>query len=208
MRYTVIDIETRPDPKLEDNPEYWKEVEEDLRPPSHYKDPEKIAAWRKDHLLTLRAQQALSPMTGSVCCYGRFLVDPIEFSTVLVAADDSESTLLRLIADEIQRGDVLVGFNLRKFDLPFLWARMAMHGIRSNLPQVRDYRRVGDLRDVLTEGPLFQWARAFGYPMPRPDWSDFPPLETQRAKCEQDIAVTAAIARRLEGSISALGGGS
>lgn len=204
MRYLVIDIETRPDPALQDNREYWEEIEQDLRPPSNYRDPEKIAAWKRDQLQTLRAQQALSPMTGSVSCFGRLLVDPIEAGTVLVAADENENKILRLIAEEIERGTVLVGFNLRKFDLPFLWARMALHDIRSNLPQIRDYRRVGDLRDVLMDGPLYQWARAFGYPQPRPDYSDFPTLEAQRAKCEQDIAVTAAIARRLEGSISAL----
>lgn len=206
MRYTVIDIETRPDPNLKDNKEYWTEVEEDLRPPSHYKDPAKIAAWRKERMETLVGQQALSPLTGSVCCYGRLLVDPCEASSVLVAVDEHENTLLKLIAAEIERGDVLVGFNLRHFDLPFLWARMAMHGIRSNLPAIRDYRRVGDLRDVLSEGPLYQWARAFGYPVARPDWSDLPSIETQRTKCEQDVAITAAIACRLEGSITALGG--
>jgi hypothetical protein len=203
VNYLVIDIETRPSPELVNNEAYWKERASELEAPGNYKDPAKIEAWKTDKLWQLRQEMALSPLTGQVCCFGvDYAAEPGAPAEVI--SDAHEYDLLVRIAQRINRSTVLVGFNIRSFDLPFLWARMAIAGLAAEMPAPRDYRKVGELRDVLTEGPLYQWAKVFGYPIGKPEWDGEVPIDELAQKCRQDVTVTALIAKRLQGALTCL----
>jgi hypothetical protein len=98
----------------------------------------------------------------------------------------------------------IVGFNIQEFDLPFLWARCAVHGLLPDLPAPRDYRRVGELRSILTKGTLSDWMMSFGF-----DGKPGPAVEVANIneladRCRHDVTVTRQLGERLRGALSCL----
>lgn len=94
----------------------------------------------------------------------------------------SEADMLRKFWDIATKYDTFVTFNGRSFDIPFLWTRSAVHGIRptKNLManrylsyQPRQAKHI-DLFDQLSfygsvrrKGSLHLWTRAFGIESPK-----------------------------------------
>lgn len=213
--YLILDIETRPDPNLDDA--YWEARGRELQAPSNYKDPDKIANYQRDELQKLRERAALSPLTGCISVIGVEAVgfarlsfgDPEAWGVQSIADDDikGENELLAAFSHWLGALDdhAVVGFNIASFDLPFLFARAAMNDIDLDLPSPSNWRNVGELRSVLHEGQLYQWMRAFGAKdTPKPDYSTFPTVSEQIHKCSSDLAGTRVIARRLEPALDCL----
>lgn len=204
--WVTLDIETRPIPALVDNPAYWERRESDLRTPANYKDPDKIAAWRSDKIHKLRQEMALSPLTGEVCVIGWH-----DGNDRSVLHGGSEKDLLRRFGndlDTILHRLPIVGFNIKTFDLPFLWARCAINHLMIDLPRPRDYTRVGELREILLEGPLSEWCLAFGLEEPPVDAEALgtASIELLIEKNKHDVTVTRIIAEKLQGALSCLHG--
>lgn len=210
--YTVIDIETVASSVI-DSPEWRTQVLDSAKAPSNWKDEKKIAAFKLEELEKRIHRASLSPMTGEVAAVvlQRQGNEPkrIEF-----VEEMGERLLLEFLADELDRhpaGRRLVGFNVRDFDIPFLWARFALSGLLRDkpslsnvLPRPRDYNRVGELRDVLTDGGLYEWAAAFGYdvkPWTPKQYRDAS-VEDLLAKCHVDVDIEADLAGLFEGAMS------
>jgi DNA polymerase elongation subunit (family B) len=72
--------------------------------------------------------------------------------TPLVLAGTDEEALLRRFADDLKEhldnGGVLVGFNIKNFDIPLLQLRAAKYGIRLDFPDRRSPRII-DIYEVL-----------------------------------------------------------
>jgi predicted PolB exonuclease-like 3'-5' exonuclease len=117
MNTIIFDIETAPLPESE-----VKHLEPEFEAPGNIKDPDKIkaaiAAKRESWLNKL----ALDPVTGSVCAIGWMTTEP----DIALSTGAGEGVLIdefwqrfRLHFDNTQ----FVGFNIFRFDLPFLIRR-------------------------------------------------------------------------------------
>lgn len=119
----VFDIETGPRPDEE-----LASMMPEFEAPKNYKDAEKIKAYidgeRKDWL----EKAALSPVTGRVLAIGVRTPAGNE-----IFADDEKTALIAFwtrMTDLIRGGAQMVGFNIFRFDLPFLMRRSWSHGVQ------------------------------------------------------------------------------
>ncbi len=158
---TFFDIETAPLP------------EEHLRsrnllpafePPGNIKDPVKLKEREEAHNDKALADAALSPITGSVCAVGWMHgSDEKTYQYLMTAEGITEQTLLeefwRHARNSINDSGKLVGFNIKKFDLPFLIRRSWVLGVKPldvhNGKYFSDYA-VMDLRDRWTFGDRYE----------------------------------------------------
>ncbi len=124
---TYFDIETGP-LSIEQITPLMPEFEA----PGNIKDPEKIASAIKAKQTNWIEQAALSAISGRVLCIG--VIGEQGFESVgALEHEGTEDLILRsfwLMATlQIQRGDSLVGFCCKMFDLPFLIRRSWAHSI-------------------------------------------------------------------------------
>jgi len=170
--YQAWDIETCPTPEalLESYPE------EKRSPPSNYSKPETIAKWKADDRVSWETDRikeySLSPRTGRIvafsACDGKGGID-------VTALDVSEERALIEQAFEVlfdPKVEVIVGFNSRAFDFPFLCLRAMYHRIdpmeytnafrwKEALTRYSKYNT--DVREMLTfgaygaKGTLSEW---------------------------------------------------
>lgn len=181
--FIYLDIETTGTPSNE----VLSYLGEKIAPAKNLKDPEKISADIARKEQEVWSGTALRGMWGSVACIG-VAVDDGE-PVVLSSDGDSEANLLdrffkmiKHCADE-QHGRLAtyVGFNVLGFDLPFLWQRSVVLGVKPSVPLYQDSKpwsgRVVDLRyilgcgDLRAQGTLEDWCVATGCPVPRDDIS-------------------------------------
>ena len=168
-----LDIETIPDGSCPPPPPAVDPGRlEDLQPPSHYRDPDKIAAWREDawvrhvracmeaHVAAVTAAQqewargSLDPLRGRVLCVGICTGDrPV---TVLTGEEADvlaqlETGLIR--AAERDRVKIWT-WNGNGFDRPFLAKRALRHGRLQLAFAMRVAKRwdAGDLMEVWAMG--------------------------------------------------------
>jgi hypothetical protein len=204
----VFDIETGPDPAVWEDPARVEEIRSGIEAPSNYKDPVKIAAAVDEKLATMKARAALHPALGRVRCIGWALLDSDDEPEVFVSEDES-----LVLGDFAARLDqvgpaALSGFAVRDFDIPWIAARAAVHDVLLPAwwPHSRDYRRVADARDVLTEGKLADWLAALGLPGKTSDGaaSIEMPLDELADYCRQDVRVERLLLRRIRDRFDAL----
>lgn len=80
----------------------------------------------------LEAMAALYPEFGQVCCISwtdAEIPDDTIYHT-LARTLDEEREMLRQLGDTLERDAVLVGHNLKGFDIPFLAKRCMAHGLK------------------------------------------------------------------------------
>jgi hypothetical protein len=101
--------------------------------PANYKDPVKIADAIKDKQAAFVDGAALSAMTGRVLAVTTALGEE-EPHVAVSPTQDTEAGLLReaftLISETIQKGSYVVGYNILRFDLPFMIRRAWFLGVR------------------------------------------------------------------------------
>lgn len=204
MLALILDLETRADPTILDDAAFWERRRSKLEAPSNYKDPVKIAAYVDDALATEKAKCALSPLTGLIACVGlqRWEESEAQVLTVEQPHRQGEQDLLQaLIANWPDDPRLIVGWNARQFDLPFLIARLAIHKLTLPwLPVPKNYRQVVELRDMFTNGDLSSWQFAMGGGFKDVDGEDLLelPIDELAAHCKADIEWTTELAHRTQ----------
>lgn len=132
------------------------------------------------------ATSYLNPMWGEVAVM--CLATSLD-TGVTITGDGNESLLLERFNNHIRLlleqnngiTPLICGWDIARFDLPFLWVRMMIKGFE---PAVRFHPgakrvwkpQVLDLREVLPEGDLHDWVCTFGG-------------ESKRAQCEEGLNV-------------------
>lgn len=104
---------------------------DDIEAPSNYKDLDKIKAYKEENLDKIWRKQALNSLKGQIICIGYAVND--EDAQVLF--DTSEEQLMMLFDDVISKYPygILVGHNLLRFDIPWLYHR----SIKYKLPSLK-----------------------------------------------------------------------
>lgn len=213
MDCIIIDIETRPDPRIWDDPDTVEEIRDGIDAPRNYKDPLKIEAYIDERLAELRKKAALQPRTGKVACVGWMRLDAyrpdqsIDENAARVSrvfADD-EASVLSAMVRELQRPTLIGGYNLREFDIPFLVYRCAVHGIDLPdwWPQRRSWDRIVDPCDLFPRGDvgrLDEHLRAMGLPRKTMSGEESLelPLDELADYCANDVACEAALVQRFD----------
>jgi len=202
-RILVLDIETRPDPLIQDSPEWWQHQREKIEPDGRIKDPLKIAAAIDDKLETQRGKMALSPLTGMIAVIG-FQEWEKDEPVILVTEQlnrQGEKALLEEFALKLpEKPHLLVGWYCKEFDVPFVLGRCMLHGITLPWwPKPRDYRQVLDLcSDLGLQRGLGDWQYVMGGGFKTVDGAatlDLP-LNELAEHCREDVHTTALIAMR------------
>ncbi len=180
-RYGAWDIETAPMTTALALPY----PEQFRQPPSNYSKPETIGAWREKDRAAWEEDRikefSFSPRTGRIVALsinyrGQEAID----LTAVDEKDEKDLILsgLTLLCDKGDRNDLIVGFNSRQFDWPFLMIRMCYHridpyAIQSHRAFWNDcnnrYSKYNvDLREMLTfgdyraKGTLSDWSEWAG----------------------------------------------
>lgn len=207
MDCIIIDIETRPDPRIWDDPETVEEILEGIEAPANYKDPAKIESYATEKLAAMKANAALDPKVGKVACVGLMPLDASHGEPTVLVGED-EYTVLRKFVLVLQaispRGALLGGYFLRDFDLPFLTYRCAVHEIELPewWPSRRDWTRIVDPCDLFPRdqnGSLQAHLRAMDLPRKTMSGKESLalPLPELAEYCANDVKVEAALIQRL-----------
>lgn len=126
MKSIYWDVETAPLPETD-----ISHLAPKFEAPANYKDPEKIAANLAEQKKAWLERGALSPLTGSVAAIGMIIEDkPICIFTN--EPSQPEPVLLAAFWDTFrteQDRARFIGFNILRFDLPFLMRRSWKLGV-------------------------------------------------------------------------------
>jgi hypothetical protein len=158
----TFDIETIPS----QDPTTRAELAADISPPGNISKAETIAAWIADKKPAIvdeaLAKTSFDGALGQIVVIGWAIDDEPAQS---LQADDlsraAEAMMLRRWFDALPRGNsgrrpVLIGHNSNAFDIPFLWKRAIVHGIRPPLWFPRDPKPWGEA----TFDTMTAWAGA------------------------------------------------
>lgn len=212
----VVDIETRPNPQVLEDPEFWARKAEQLVPPLNYKDPAKIEDWRTKRITELREHAALEATTGIIVCIG-YATSEVGADVLCTETQDSagEARLLERFFEALADEDaatlrVWSGWNIASFDLPFLFGRAIAQTLWARagvLPMPRNYRRVLDLYQILG-GTLEDWMVALGWGQKKISGPDLltVPLDVLVEHCHDDVRVSWLLAERVA-RLAGLGSG-
>jgi len=148
-------MSTNPSPKIyldiETFAGFNKPSLDDISAPANYKDEEKIKAYKEDNLDKIWRKQALDSMKGVVICLC-YAVNDEPVQTVMGEEKDIIQALADLIAE--YPWATIVGHNVKRFDIPFLWHRAVKYRQRHltvALPHSRqDYERIIDTMEVFS----------------------------------------------------------
>lgn len=213
MKVLVIDIETCPLP-LEQRKQFMPEFE----PAANLKDPEKIKNSIADKQGKWLQLAALDPVLAQVALVGFAQIDLTERSITNQFAFHldmmSEKQLIEATVAQIVQADVVTGYNIKGFDLPFLIKRGWLLG--TNTPRLRiPYKgktywleTIVDLMEEWDCGlrernvSLSTLTKAFHLPEKLGSGADFPLLwETNRAAAiaynARDVEIEAMLAMRM-----------
>lgn len=150
MKRYIIDIETRGNL----TPDMEAALLDECSAPANYKDPVKINTYIQEQFESKKKMAATSPLTGRVACVG--LTDFDSGGLCHQWTDvEHEGVILGEFVDFWNCGrepKLLIGFNIRDFDIPFLNFRIAAWRhltLREPFPFGRWSKQVFDLRDTL-----------------------------------------------------------
>lgn len=209
-RAVVFDIETRIDWNyVRDSAEAQLrllDVEHSYEPPESYKDPVKLAAHHTDWWMEQRKKWTFSPLTAEVVAIAH--ADLWEGDVECTASDD-EYEVLATFAEALGNPEAaLTGYNIRRFDVPFVTARCAIHAIELPWwwPHDRDYRRIADVFDVTQRGGCQKWLERCGLPLKTSDGAsvEHMTIEQVHAYCSNDVHVERLLAQRFAPNMPSL----
>jgi DNA polymerase elongation subunit (family B) len=127
MKYVAFDIETMPDVEQINN------LPEPEVATGNIKDPEKIAARIAAAKKEQISKMALSPLTGEIA-------SAAFFSTERQDVVFGELEILEATWQHIMNGNKLVTFNGKSFDVPFIFKRGIIHGLKwATIPNMKRY---------------------------------------------------------------------
>lgn len=166
----IIDIETY---RNVDNLPFLKYKMGDIQPPANYKDPEKIAQYKAEQTVKLYEKAALSPLTGKIILIGMYSERASFLTTMPISLElDSyfmnEQAMLAKFWDILDNNaDIIVSYNGKQFDMPFIYARSLLVGVKptvawNDLCNKYNNRIHIDLFQMLGEGRLQEWAYLIG----------------------------------------------
>lgn len=208
----VVDIETEPDPK-------WLEATETefvatLEPPANYKSQEAIEKWFRGEREKRVERAALSPIDGRITAIA---VAPLweDSEPIALVNRVSERTLITDFIVAVSSCTrcapaILAGFNIGDFDLPFISARAAIHGVRLPgwWPDVaKRYGICLDAYDMLgRQGKLARWLARFGLPPKTGEGKDCSSYSDEELQgyVQNDVRVERLLLRRLANVSSAI----
>lgn len=214
IKAIVFDIETGPLPAPKIEALYTPIADEEVKI-GNIKDPLKIAAKieeaKADHRAAFFDRAALSAVTGRVLAIG--YADAETDEAPKADAAESEDLILRTFwaAYKANRGAQWVGFNVCRFDLPFIIRRSWALGIpvpteiragRYWHAGIIDLRDIWQLGDREAHGNLDTIAKLFGVGAKTGDGAHFAELlkkdrEAALAYLRNDVAMTRAVYRRM-----------
>lgn len=147
MKYIAFDIETMPDVAQINN------LPEPDVATGNLKDPEKIAAKVAEAKKEQIGRMALSPLTGEIA-------SAAFFSNNRQDVVFGELQILEATWQHIMDGNKLVTFNGKSFDVPFVFKRGIIHGLKwATIPNMKRY--VDKYRAVQHIDVMEEWC-AFG----------------------------------------------
>lgn len=205
MNTIYFDIETAPLPEI-----MVQHLIPKFEAPANFKDPDKIAAALTDKKTAWLDKLALSPLTGTVAAIG-CLSGESGVVSIDLAADSSEKSLLEAFWGQYRafsESARFAGFNIFRFDLPFLVKRSLQLGVPLPL-RLRSGRWWGDpfvdLMEIWQLGDrqefisLDMLARFLGVGEKTGTGKDFFKLDSksQLAYLEQDLVLTKKIGEKL-----------
>ena len=221
-RYCAWDIETVP--TVEAMSEAYPEVER--QPPANYKSEEALSGWRKKDRETWERDRikeySLSARTGRIVAVSlNYRGDEFVDLTALDPADEKDVVrdALGALLDR-KANDLIVGFNSRAFDWPFLVLRALYHRIDPYefMPHRKEWIDMNDryqkyynidVRELITfgdwkaKGTLSQWAAWAGVPDKETagsqvwDWYRQGNIDAIAAHCRGDARRTGALLERV-----------
>jgi hypothetical protein len=170
----IFDIETGPLPVDQLNIPPFNPADVKL---GNLKDPDKIAdklqAAEANHANEYIRNAALDALSGQVLCIGYWMPGG-KGSNILCADADGEAAMLKQwwsLLNQHERNPMLIGFNIKAFDLPFLIKRSWKHRLevpywlrsgRYWAETVIDLREVWQLGDSRAHGSLGAISRHLG----------------------------------------------
>ncbi|MDL2315465.1 ribonuclease H-like domain-containing protein [Desulfovibrio sp. OttesenSCG-928-A18] len=210
MAIIWLDIETVPSPNKPDPSA--------IATPANYKDPKKIEEYQLAKVDDTWREEALNSARGRVLCIGWAVGNSPAVCRGIW--DNTEAQLLECFNDVVQHtisdrksdGITWGGFNLREFDLNWIWHRAVKHDLAALLdfiPRERFAKNVLDVRERWTggnpygKGKLKDIARFLGIPTMDMDGSDVLDLyvagefDKIASYCKADVEMTRAIAHRM-----------
>lgn len=131
MNYLYLDIETIPC----QNEKLCVELVENAKPPSNYKNPETIAKWREENAADIIAKTSFDGALGEICAIGWSFGSSVNVHHQRMYDNKSELGLLEgwvsvLNANAGNLAPVVVGHNVNRFDIRFIWQRAIVHSVK------------------------------------------------------------------------------
>jgi DNA polymerase elongation subunit (family B) len=127
--------------------------------------------------------------------------------------DEDECELLHAFAKGLEMcgRSVITGWNVRRFDIPFIVARCALHDVKLPdwWPHMRSYTGIVDAMEVLDPDhhyKLKHWLKRFGLPAKTEDGSEVKNMTIQEIAdyCANDVIVERLLVRKVMGFCPAL----
>ncbi len=201
----VFDIETKADSAFLGRAEVLAELLSHMKAPGNCSLPETIKRKKDEALADKLMEAALSPITGRIVAIGVADLND-ETDIACEAADDDERGLLERFSESItERGpQILCGYAVRPFDIPFVTARCALHDVALPewWPHTKDFYRIVDAMDILSPGTrthLSTWLLRFGLPGKTGSGADvaFMDVAQIQAYCLNDVRVERMLIRKI-----------
>lgn len=127
-----------------------------IQAPGNYKNPETILKYQQENQEAAWRKQALNSLEGQIVCLSYAVdKDPV---VCLGLWEMSEREILVEISNQVNSMTRWAGFNIRSFDLNWLWHRAVKHGIDpliAYIPRQRYSHEVLDVREYWTGGDTY-----------------------------------------------------
>ena len=199
----VIDIETKPDHAYLELPEVREDIEAAIKVPDNYTKPDSIREYRENAARKAIAKAALDPQLGRIVAIGH--ADLWSEDSIDCIGIEDEADLLhefQIVLGAIGP-QVIAGWNVRAFDIPFITARCVVHGITLPpwWPHTRAYHAIADAMELLAPergAKLRSWLRRTGLPNKTADGSEVAHMTLPEivAYCTNDVRVERQLMRR------------
>jgi predicted PolB exonuclease-like 3'-5' exonuclease len=126
--------------------------------PANYKNPDAIARYQTDNCEKVYREQSLISLQGRICCVA-WAIDDEDPRCIGIWNKGGEKGILDELARAIESiSPIWGGFNIRSFDLNWLWHRAVRYGVSAlihSIPRERYSRLIIDVREMWTGGDQY-----------------------------------------------------